>query len=563
MNMSFILAKIPQIFQLYGDSIAQEYSHFPEKLRLQMVEETRQMFTFGYDSYMKYAFPKDELDPIHCTGRGPDHENPSNININDVLGDYSLGLIDVLDTLAIMGNKTEFQKAVQLVLENVSFDKNNVVQVFEANIRVLGGLLSAHLLMEDTNGPFKDLMPDWYAGDLLTLAHDLADRLILAFDQTESGIPHPRVHLINGVPENGRLDTCTAGAGSLLLELGTISRLLGDPVYESLARRAVRSLWVIRNNQTGLLGNTMNVHSGEWISNMSGLGAGMDSYFEYLLKSHILFGEQVDLDMFNKMYDDIKLHLRKGREECNSGYGPHPFYVNVDVTNGNVFNNWIDSLQAAFPGVQVLFGDIDEAICHHAIYYAIWKKYGCLPERFNWKLNGPDVKFYPLRPEFIESTYLLYQATKNPFYLHVGKEVLTSLNKFTKSQCGYATIHDVETKTLEDRQESFFLSETCKYLYLLFDIDNPINKMADKYLFTTEGHVFPIKSTLRSKIWETEDIFDDSPTQNFMLKNNFRKANETEGNSDNCLNLNRNQGGLPLDSEYLAQIFTQIGAEFS
>ena len=98
-----------------------------------------------------------------------------------------LGLIDVLDTLAIMGNKTEFQKAVQLVLENVSFDKNNVVQVFEANIRVLGGLLSAHLLMEDTNGPFKDLMPDWYAGDLLTLAHDLADRLILAFDQTESG----------------------------------------------------------------------------------------------------------------------------------------------------------------------------------------------------------------------------------------------------------------------------------------------------------------------------------------------------------------------------------------
>ena len=48
-------------------------------------------------------------------------------------------------------------------------------------------------------------------GDLLTLAHDLADRLILAFDQTNSGLPHPRVHLIDGVPENGRLDTCTAG----------------------------------------------------------------------------------------------------------------------------------------------------------------------------------------------------------------------------------------------------------------------------------------------------------------------------------------------------------------
>ena len=54
-----------------------------------MLDETRQMFTFGYDSYMKYAFPQDELDPIHCKGRGPDHENPSNININDVLGDMS------------------------------------------------------------------------------------------------------------------------------------------------------------------------------------------------------------------------------------------------------------------------------------------------------------------------------------------------------------------------------------------------------------------------------------------------------------------------------------------
>ena len=107
-----------------------------------------------------------------------------------------------------------------------------------------------------------------YMGDLLTLAHDLADRLILAFDNSSSGIPHPRVHLINGVPSDGRLDSCTAGAGSLLLELGAISRLLGDPVYESLARRAVHSLWNIRDNSTGLFGNVMNIQSGQWVSNV-------------------------------------------------------------------------------------------------------------------------------------------------------------------------------------------------------------------------------------------------------------------------------------------------------
>ena len=68
-----------------------------------------------------------------------------------------------------MGNKTEFQKAVKLVLDHVSFDKPNTVQVFEANIRVLGGLLSAHLLMEDLQGPYCNMTPEWYMGDLLTL----------------------------------------------------------------------------------------------------------------------------------------------------------------------------------------------------------------------------------------------------------------------------------------------------------------------------------------------------------------------------------------------------------
>lgn len=59
---------------------------------------------------------------------------------------------------------------------------------------------------------------------------------------------------------------------------------------------------------------------------------------------------------------------------------------------------------------QVLIGDVEDAICLHAFYYAIWKRYGALPERYNWQLQAPDVPFYPLRPELVESTYLLYQV---------------------------------------------------------------------------------------------------------------------------------------------------------
>jgi len=75
------------------------------------------------------------LDPIHCSGRGPDLVNLDNINVNDALGDYMLTLIDSLTSLVILGNSSEFKKAARLVIDNLSFDKNNTVQVFEATIR--------------------------------------------------------------------------------------------------------------------------------------------------------------------------------------------------------------------------------------------------------------------------------------------------------------------------------------------------------------------------------------------------------------------------------------------
>ena len=59
---------------------------------------------------------------------------------------------------------------------------------------------------------------------------------------------------MTGVPKDSLNVTCTSGAGSLLLEFGLLSRLLGDPVYETVARRAVDHLWNHRNNVTGLFG---------------------------------------------------------------------------------------------------------------------------------------------------------------------------------------------------------------------------------------------------------------------------------------------------------------------
>ncbi|ESO02141.1 hypothetical protein HELRODRAFT_106488 [Helobdella robusta] len=542
----------------FTDEFTKKYGSFPETKRQQALEESRRMFYFGYDNYMRHAFPKDELDPIHCTGRGPDYDNPSNININDVLGDYALTLVDSLDTLAILGNKTEFLKAVNLIITHVSFDKSNTVQIFEANIRVLGALLSAHLLIIDPDQPFGELYPlHLYNNELLNLAHDLGVRLLSAFDHSATGLPHPRVNLRTGVPCNSLNETCTAGAGTLRLEFGILSHLLDDPIYDRAAKLAVETLWSLRSNVTGLFGNVVNIQTGRWVGTMSGLGAGLDSYYEYLFKSFIMFGDEQDLQKFNEIYEAIRIYMRKGRKDCNYGSGFPPIYVNVNMNNGELVNNWVDSLQAAWSGVQVLAGDIEEAICSHAFFYAIWKRYNALPERYNWLLHVAEVLFYPLRPEFVESTYHLYRATMNPFYLHVGYEILQSIEQHCKVKCGYATRHDVTSSEMEDRMESFFLSETCKYLYLLFDERNPVNVKSDEYLFSTEGHILPLLPEFRKKTFETDfQSYTNFPLNLSTIKVK-RQLNITR--KDNRQSEERRYM-MPIQPHYLQQVQQMIGA---
>lgn len=58
------------------DEYVRRYSTFPDSLKAKMKAMAKDMFYFGYDNYMKYAFPEDELNPIDCVGRGPDVLNP-------------------------------------------------------------------------------------------------------------------------------------------------------------------------------------------------------------------------------------------------------------------------------------------------------------------------------------------------------------------------------------------------------------------------------------------------------------------------------------------------------
>lgn len=67
------------------------------------------------------------------------------------------------------------------------------MKVFNFSLRILGSLISAHILLTDPWHPFGDVGLEDYDNELLHLAHDLAVRLLPAFENTSTGIPYPRV----------------------------------------------------------------------------------------------------------------------------------------------------------------------------------------------------------------------------------------------------------------------------------------------------------------------------------------------------------------------------------
>lgn len=358
---------------------------------------------------------------------------------------------------------------------------NKTVSVFETNIRILGGLLSAHLIASDYA---TGMRIQSYDNQLLHLAVDLAQRLLPAFD-TPTGIPYGSVNLLYGVDENESKITSTAGGGTLTLEFGVLSRLTNNTVFEQVTKNSVRGIWA-RRSKLDLVGAHINVFTGEWTQKDAGIGTSIDSFYEYLLKAYLLFGDEEYLYIFQEAYKAAMQYLHHD-----------PWYVEVNMNSGATVWPLFNSLQAFWPGLQVLAGDVDPAIRTHAAFFSVWKKYGFTPEGFNLATstvqNGQ--RSYPLRPELIESTYWLFKATRDHRYLDVGRDILASLQYGAKCPCGYCHISDVETHKQDDHMESFFLAETVKYLWLLFDLavgpDNIVENGPYKYIFSTEGHLLP------------------------------------------------------------------------
>ncbi|XP_072930493.1 ER degradation-enhancing alpha-mannosidase-like protein 3 isoform X2 [Epargyreus clarus] len=456
----------------------EDSSPMSKEERISLREEARKMFYHAYDAYMDNAFPADELMPLSCKGRWRG-VTPSRGDLDDVLGNYSLTLVDSLDTLVLLGDFHEFNRAIRYVINHVRFDTDVVVSVFETNIRMLGGLLSAHVLTTE----LRDSVPalSWYDNELLAMAEDLGRRLLPAFNTT-TGIPHGRINLHHGMHGlSHNRETCTACAGTIILEFAALSRLTGNPIYELKAARAMDRLWNTRHRTTELMGTTIDVHSGDWVRKDSGVGAGIDSYYEYCLKAYILLGDAKYLRRFNRHYNAIKKYISRG-----------PLMLAVYMHRPHLQSrNFMDALLAFWPGVQVMMGDLRPAVEIHEMLYQVMQRHTFIPEAFtsDFQVHWGQ---HPLRPEFLESTYFLHRATGDPYYLRVGRYILRALQQYARVSCGYAAVNDVRTRAHEDRMDSFVLAETFKYLFMLFSKDEDLPVNLQRYIMTTEAHFLPL-----------------------------------------------------------------------
>jgi ER degradation enhancer, mannosidase alpha-like 2 len=417
--------------------------------KAEMAERVRQEFLHSWNGYKQYAWGHDELRPLSKKYRDW----------------YAVSLymtpVDALDTMTLMGLDEEAAKTREFLVKNLSFDQDIYVKNFEITIRLLGGLLSNYQLTQDKR--------------LLMLADDLGNRLLPTFN-SPTGMPYVNVNLKTGAVRGE--ETNPAEIGTLLLEFGTLSKLTGKPVYYEKAKRAVVELYN-RRSPIGLVGSTINVKTGAWSDKTSHISGGIDSYYEYLLKAWLLFG---DKDCERMWKESIAALNKYVSDETHTGF----WYSQVDMDTGKRVGTEFGALDAFFPGTLALSGDLERARKLEDSAYKMWTTFGIEPEAMNYSTMKITADGYALRPEIIESAYYLYHFTHDPRYLEMGRTYYESLVKYCRTDVAYSALKHVEAKTKEDDMESFFLAETLKYLYLLYA---PADKVdLSKNVFNTEAH---------------------------------------------------------------------------
>ena len=421
-----------------------------------LAAEVKAEFLHAWNGYKKYAWGHDDLKPLTKTYHDW-YPQP-----------LLMTAVDSLDTMILMDMDDEAAATKQYILDNLSFDKDIEVQNFEITIRLLGGLLTNYQLTGDKR--------------LLNLAEDLGNRLLPVFN-SPTGMPYRYVNLKTG--KVSKPISNPAETGTLLIEFGSLSKFTGKPIYYEKAKRALVETYN-RRSKIGLVGEWINVETGQWTNTDSHISGAIDSYYEYLLKCSLLFGDQDCKRMWTDSIAAINKYLA---DEKRNDFGGELWYGHADMNTGARRATTYGALDAFFPAVLALSGDLKRARLLQDSSFRMWNHAGIEPEEFDYAAGKITSPGYPLRPEIVESTYYLYRYTKEQKYQLMGEKLWRDFVKYCRTDEGYAALKNVETREKSDSMQSFLFAETFKYFYLLFAPPSALD--FDRVIFNTEAH--PIK----------------------------------------------------------------------
>ncbi len=421
----------------------------------EIANAVRDEFLHGWEGYKRAAFGHDEVLPVsggHHEFFIPGHS-------------FGLSIIEALDTLYVMQLDDELAGGVRWLKRNLTFDVNGEVEVFEAIIRMVGGLIAGYYATGDR----------W----LLARARDLADRLLPAF-RSPSGAPYRFVNLRTGAVRDPHSNL--AEIGTNLLEFGDLSRLTGDGRYAAASRRAYQA--VIKNRSgIGLLGTHFDVEKGRFTDPVDTTpNPPVDSFYEYLWGGWAMLGDSQCRSWYRTLTDAVLKHQLDWR-------GGLPWFKQVNYRTGATLGHRQSELAAFYAELLAMSG-------HRSVgekYYDSWTKvldrYPLPPEEIDYTTLRATDPGYQLRPEYANSAFDLWLLTRNEKYRRTAYAHFMQMRTHCRVAGGYTILTDVRTKPAKrgDLTPAYWFAENMKYLYLLF-ADSPRFDYRHNYL-STEGKI--------------------------------------------------------------------------
>ncbi|CZR55603.1 related to Mannosyl-oligosaccharide alpha-1,2-mannosidase [Phialocephala subalpina] len=448
-------------------------------------EAVKAAYIRSWSEYAANCFGNDDLLPVSRGCR------------NDLDG-FGATIIDGMDTAIIMGLTNIVARQLEHAA-TVDFSKASaLVELFDINIRYIGGMLSAHDLL--ASGLFPNPYNQNHVDALVTQAAKLATNLKPCFE-TATGLPATYVNYTTMQPVAGFPLTVghttylnvtnTAQAGTLILEWYRLSDKTGDRSFHDLAEKA--ESWLLKPNPPprypGLVGTATDSNTGRFLTLDGGWKSGVDSFLEYLVKTHIYNPAEDINDQWKNFWftaadstqDFIALHP----------YG-HPeltFLSELD-NDGNI--EWSMDDYSCFAGGNLMLGGkyfdrpdliaLGEAAAEscHVTYNTTVTGLGPLSKSF---------------PETIESIFYGWRITGDPKWQEYNWEIFQALNTTRTENAPYWEITDVNAEyggQPYDYLSSYYFAETLKYLYLTFAEPDVVS--LDRFTFNTECHPMLIQA---------------------------------------------------------------------